>query len=124
MHDAWWEAVRQAHRDTEGTRTLIEVLHRHMAHERVVAGIATALGAGALTADAVAPGARRAAQADRPPAAEQWPNDPEPPPVTSLTARPPAGLPGRRHPAAAVAGRYDALLRHRPVTARPEGEPP
>nr|WP_168504146.1 hypothetical protein [Streptomyces sp. S1D4-11]QIY92998.1 hypothetical protein HEP87_00515 [Streptomyces sp. S1D4-11] len=52
MHDAWWEAVRQADRDTEGTRTLIEVLHRHMAHEHVVAGIATALGAGALTADA------------------------------------------------------------------------
>jgi hypothetical protein len=37
VHDAWWEAVRKAHGDAEGTRTLIEVLllHRHMAHEHV-----------------------------------------------------------------------------------------
>lgn len=51
VHDAWWAAVRRAHGDAEGTRALIEVLllHRSMAHEHVVAGIATALRVGALT---------------------------------------------------------------------------
>lgn len=68
MHGAWWEAVCKAHRDTESTRTLIEVLHRNMAHEHVVADIAAALGAGALTADAVAPGpARPLTPTTRPP---------------------------------------------------------
>lgn len=45
---------------TPRARALISVLllHRHMAHEDVVAGIAAALKAGALTADAVALEAR------------------------------------------------------------------
>ncbi|MEV7039129.1 hypothetical protein [Amycolatopsis sp. NPDC051061] len=56
VHDAWWAAVRKIRGDAEGTRALIQVLllHRGMAHEHVVAGIATALAAGALTPDAVA----------------------------------------------------------------------
>lgn len=45
VHDAWWQAACKAHGDAEGTRALIAVLllHRHMVHEHVVAGIATAL---------------------------------------------------------------------------------
>lgn len=98
VHDAWWEAVRKAHGDAAGTRTLIEVLllHRHMAHEHVVAGIAAALQVGALTADAVALEARKAADADHPPAC--------------------------RHPATAVAGRLGRAAatpaRHRPSQRR------
>jgi Mu transposase-like protein len=49
VHDAWWEAVRKTHGGAAGTRALVEVLllHRHMSHEHVVAGLATALQAGA-----------------------------------------------------------------------------
>lgn len=61
VHDAWWAAARKAHGDAAGTRALIEVLllHRHTAHEHVVAGLAAAVQAGALTADAVALEARK-----------------------------------------------------------------
>ncbi|MGW0550001.1 hypothetical protein [Streptomyces altiplanensis] len=54
------------HGERDGTRALIEVLllNRHLAHEHVVAGLATALRAGALTADAVALEARKAAQTE------------------------------------------------------------
>ncbi|MEU5109849.1 IS21 family transposase [Streptomyces sp. NPDC021354] len=72
VHDAWWTAAVRAHGDTEGTRALIEVLllGRHIAHEHLVAGLATALRAGALTADAVALEARKAAQTEDEPAAD------------------------------------------------------
>jgi hypothetical protein len=45
VHDAWREATRRARDDAAGTRALIEVLllHRHMSHDRGVAGIAAAL---------------------------------------------------------------------------------
>ncbi|WP_084453094.1 IS21 family transposase [Janibacter indicus] len=61
VHDAWWAAACKANGDADGTRALIEVLmlHRHLPHEHVVAGLATALRAGALTADAVALEARK-----------------------------------------------------------------
>lgn len=64
VHDAWWAAARKAHGDTEGTRALIGVLmlHRHMDHAHVVEGLAAALRAGALTADAVALEARKIAE--------------------------------------------------------------
>ncbi|MEW2275625.1 hypothetical protein GA0115256_14418 [Streptomyces sp. DconLS] len=66
VHDAWWAQARKVHGERDGTRALIEVLllNRHLAHEHVVAGLATALRAGALTADAVALEARKAAQAE------------------------------------------------------------
>jgi len=56
VHDAWWAQACKIHGDTAGTRALIEVLllHRHMSHEHVVAGLAAALKAGAFTVDAVA----------------------------------------------------------------------
>jgi hypothetical protein len=48
VHDAWWAAVRAARGDAEGTRALVEVLllHRSLAHEHVVAGLAAALAVG------------------------------------------------------------------------------
>jgi len=63
VHDAWWAAACKAHGDPDGTRALIEVLllHRHMPHDEVVAGLAAALRVGALTADAVALEARKVA---------------------------------------------------------------
>ncbi|MFI0773071.1 IS21 family transposase [Streptomyces sp. NPDC021218] len=66
VHDAWWAQARKVHGERDGTRALIEVLllGRHIPHEHLVAGLATALRAGALTADAVALEARKAAQAD------------------------------------------------------------
>lgn len=114
VHDAWWEAVRRVHGDAVGTRALIEVLllHRHMSHEHVVAGLATAVRAGALTADAVALEARKFAEGDdhrpadgptmRHPAGN----------VVSLTERRLAQLPPDRRPLPTVTA-YDQLLRHR-----------
>ncbi|UUU37424.1 hypothetical protein JIX56_00505 [Streptomyces sp. CA-210063] len=107
LHDDWWDAARAAHGDKEGTKALIQVLlmARHMSHEHLVAGLAAALRAGALTADAVAlgPQDRRGRPAG---------------PAHSLTARARSGRagtgdrhlsrrlaavpPAARHPAAAV----------------------
>ena len=111
VHDAWWAAARKAHGDAAGTRALVEVLllHRHMHGEHVVAGLAAALRAGALTADAVALEARKAA--DQPagqPAAGPAPG--RAPPVTSLTARRLDKLPPDTRPLPSVAA-YDQLLR-------------
>jgi transposase len=110
VHDAWWAAACKAHGDAAGTRALVEVLllHRHMGHDHVVAGLAAALRAGALTADAVALEARKAAdEADGQPAAAA----PEPgPAVTSLTARRLEKLPADTRPLPSVAA-YDQLLR-------------
>lgn len=122
VHDAWWAAVRKAHGDAQGTRALIEVLllHRSMTHEHVVAGIATALRAGALTADAVAVEARKAQDDDATaPAGDPPAGDDEPTMVASSTAplasltqrRLAAPLPADTRPPPSVAA-YDQLLRH------------
>jgi transposase len=111
VHDAWWAAARKAHGDAAGTRALVEVLllHRHMGHDHVVAGLAAALQAGALTADAVALEARKAAdEADGQPAGDSTP--PAAPAVTSLTARRLDKLPADTRPLPSVAA-YDQLLR-------------
>ncbi|MEV5205028.1 hypothetical protein [Streptomyces sp. NPDC053720] len=70
VHDAWWDQARKIHGERDGTRSLIEVLlpGRHLPHEHVVAGPATALRAGAMTADAAALEARKATQAETEPA--------------------------------------------------------
>ncbi|CUU59765.1 hypothetical protein Ga0074812_13164 [Parafrankia irregularis] len=108
VHDAWWAAATKAHGEPVGTRALIEVLllHRHLAHEHVVAGLAAALRAGALTADAVALEARRAADTDEPP-----PSTPPQPgsAVSSLTERRLIQLPPDTRPLPSVAV-YDQLL--------------
>jgi hypothetical protein len=125
VHDAWWGAASRAHGDAAGTRALIEVLllHRHMSHDHVVAGIAAALRAGALTSDAVALEARLAAERETP--AEAGPDTALgriASPVVSLTARRLAALPPDPRPLPSVAA-YDQLLRHtRPSAGRPPSQ--
>ena len=124
VHDAWWAAARTAHGDAAGTRALVEVLllHRRMAHEHVVAGIAAALRAGAMTADVVAMEARKAADASPPGAAAQPGEIPRPSPVASLTGRRLAALPADSRPLPSVAA-YDQLLRRpRPPATRPASQ--
>jgi hypothetical protein len=55
-HDSFWAAARKAFGDTSGTRALIEVLllHRHLEHVDVLAGITAALSVGSVSADVVA----------------------------------------------------------------------
>lgn len=115
MHDAWWDAAVKAHGERDGTRALIEVLllSRHLPHEHLVTGLAAALKTGALTADAVALEARKAADADtgaeKPPQSTtvggQTKN-----PLLPTTVR--ADLPADERPLPSVA-HYDQLLRLR-----------
>lgn len=108
VHDKWWAAAKAAHGDAVGTRALIEVLllTRHMEHEQVVAGLAAAYLAGALTADAVALEARKLAESDSYPA----------PPVAlgaEVTATEDEG------PTASVTFLADWRLSHLPPDTRP-----
>jgi transposase len=101
VHDAWWAAACKAHGDAAGTRALIEVLllHRHMAHDHVAAGLAAALRAGALTADTVALEARKAADTEDHTATEVMaPLGTAHGAVTSLTQRRLAHLPPDTRP--------------------------
>ncbi|MFI5524242.1 Mu transposase domain-containing protein [Streptomyces platensis] len=120
VHDAWWQAAVKAHGDAEGTRALIEVLllGRHIAHEHLVTGLATALRAGALTADAVALEARKATQAeDEPPALDSPAQSVGQPSgtVTFLHEWRLAHLPTDTRPLPSVSP-YDQLLRRRRVS--------
>jgi hypothetical protein len=81
--------------------------------EHVVAGLAAALRAGALTADAVALEARKAAdEADGQPAPSTAPG--RAPAIASLTARRLGRLPPDTRPLPSVAA-YDQLLRRNPA---------
>jgi flavin-dependent dehydrogenase len=93
------------------------LLHRHLPHADVAAGLAAATRVGAASADVVAVEARRQferrratgqlpAALDRPTPA---PPSPEPPAVTSLTHRRLASLPGDTRPLPRVDA-YDQLL--------------
>lgn len=123
VHDAWWAEACKAHGDADGTRALIEVLmlHRHLPHDQVVAGLATALRAGALTADAVALEARKHDDTAEDTVANHLtaPADAEPrgerkaPAVRSLTERRlRADLPADTRPPPSV-DKYDQLLSSR-----------
>jgi len=122
VHDAWWAAVCKVHGDAAGTRALIEVLllHRHMTHEHVVAGLATAVRAGALTADAVALEARKFAETDEQPPATPVSPQAFPANVVSLTQRRLAQLPPDTRPLPSVTA-YDQLLRRPHRTAEGNG---
>ncbi|WP_240436866.1 Mu transposase domain-containing protein [Streptomyces sporangiiformans] len=103
VHDACWAQARKIHGERDGTRALIGVLllGRHIPHEHLVAGLATALrAAGALTADAVALEARKAALAE---------DDPVP------------GLPttGTGQPSGTVTFLHEWRLAHLPPDTRP-----
>jgi transposase len=67
VHEAYWSQARRSLGDGPGTRALCEVLllHRRLANEAVVAGMAAALGAGTIEPKVVAVEARRAAEAPR-----------------------------------------------------------
>lgn len=63
-HDAFWALARRALGDAGGTRAMVEVLllHRHLTHGDVVAGLAAAVAIGSTSSDVVAVEARKAAQ--------------------------------------------------------------
>lgn len=65
-HEAFWAVAKKAEGDTDGTKQLVHVLllHRHLEHRDVIAGIRSALTVGSHTADVVALEARKAAQSD------------------------------------------------------------
>lgn len=114
VHDAWWAAACRAHGDRDGTRALIEVLllGRHMRREHIVDGLAAALRAGALTSDAVALEARKAAESGSGPMPAE-PAFPPPEPETNvvyLDARRGPHLRADTRPLPSVAV-YDQLLR-------------
>ena len=116
-HEAWWAAACKAHGDADGTRALIEVLllHRHMPHQQVLAGIQAALKAGALTADVVALEARKTAETDDTSATDSPPSAadgaPTTEPVASLTERRLTQLATDTRPMPSIAA-YDGLLSH------------
>jgi hypothetical protein len=115
VHEAFWAAARARHGDGAGTKALIEVLllHRRMPPARVIAGIQSALTAGACTAGVVAVEARKHAAAGSGSTGDDaWPALPRPArsraAVVTLPRR--AGeLPADRRPAPSVAA-YDQLL--------------
>jgi transposase len=141
-HEAFWSTARARLGDADGTRALIEVLllHRHLRHADVVAGLVAATSVGAVNADVVAVEARKAADKAEKAADKTAGKDDVtletatapptgPAPVVSLTERrltdPAAviaGLPADRRPPPRVSA-YDELLHRRhtqPATAEPE----
>ena len=109
-HDAFWAAARKAHGDAAGTRALVEVLllHRHLDHADVLAGITAALIVGSASADVVAVEARKAAAkpGSATPAGTVSSRREQ---VVSLTRRRLAALPGDDRPIPSVSA-YDQLL--------------
>lgn len=132
-HEAFWAAARGKHGDSGGTRALIDVLllHRHMRHADVLAGLVAAGNIGATSADVIAVEARKAAdrsRADEPatPAASGVGAGQA---VVSLTQRrladPDAviaGLPADRRPPPGVSAYDDLLPRRRARTSEPDHE--
>ena len=109
-HDAFWVAARKALGDAAGTRALIEVLllHRHLEHVDVLAGMTAAVSVGSVNADVVAVEARKPAQRrGAPPGLVEA--TPQRQQVVSLTARRLAELPGDDRPLPSV-DIYDDLL--------------
>jgi hypothetical protein len=152
-HEAFWAAARRAHGDAGGTRALVEVLllHRHLSHIDVGAGLSAAVAAGAVTADVVAVEARKAAEQRGTSTAAPTSQHARDSALRAATGRPPratrvVSLTERRLIDAATAGteratsasaastlppdtrplpsvaHYDELLRRRP-TPQPDGSP-
>ncbi|MFB7248907.1 IS21 family transposase [Streptomyces populi] len=120
-HEAFWSAAKHALGESDGTKALVHVLllHRHLQHRDVVAGIQAALAAGACTADVVALEARKAAESEgRSPTVTVTVPLPEPVtppelPLPSLTERRTTRLPPDQRPLPALE-RWDQLLHHQP----------
>jgi len=64
-HDAFWALARKHAGDAGGSRLLVEalLLHRHLAHRDVLAGLRAAVSVGSASPDVVAVEARKAARA-------------------------------------------------------------
>jgi transposase len=113
-HDVFWAAARKALGDSAGTRVLVEVLllHRHLEHADVLAGISAAVSVGSVNADVVTVEARKAAQ-QRGAASTPVEMTPRGRQVVSLTERrlvdQMAELPGDDRPLPSVDA-YDDLL--------------
>jgi transposase len=109
-HDAFWAAARKGLGDSAGTRALVEVLllHRHLEHTDVLAGISAALSVGSVSADVVAVEARKAVRQRgvHTPPIEVSPRRQQ---VISLTERRLTELPGDGRPLPSV-DVYDVLL--------------
>jgi transposase len=109
-HDAFWTAARKSLGDGAGTRALVEVLllHRHLEHADVLAGIRAALSVASVSADVVAVEARKAAQQRgvHAPPIEVSSHRQQ---VISLTERRLAELPGDDRPLPSLDA-YDDLL--------------
>lgn len=126
-HEAFWAAARRALGDGAGTRELVEVLllHRHLPHSEVLAGLRAAVAVGAVRADVVAVEARRHYQEHAPLVSTSVDTTAR---VVSLTERrlgDPAAtiatLPADTRPLPTVAA-YDELLARRrdPATTKNE----
>ncbi|MCD2191005.1 IS21 family transposase [Actinomycetospora soli] len=122
-HEAFWAAARRALGDGAGTRELVEVLllHRHLPHAVVLAGLRAAISVGAVRADVVAVEARRHQQ-DHTPIAVAASSVDSSLRVVSLTERrladpgaTVASLPADTRPLPTVAA-YDELLARRSPT--------
>ncbi|WP_331767876.1 Mu transposase domain-containing protein [Embleya sp. NBC_00896] len=118
VHEAFWAEARRIHGAAAGTRALIEVLllHRRMPADAVLAGVAAALKAGAISPDVVAIEARRAESDASGP--ESWTDDDSLPwtePAARILSLPDRRreLPGNERPMPSVAI-YDQLLSRRP----------
>jgi transposase len=112
-HEAFWAAARAKHGDSEGTRTLIEVLltHRKLPTAAVLAGMRAALAAGSVSVDVVVIEARKhlaaAGEAD---AVASAPPRPSRAAVVTLPAPRRTGPPpADPRPAPSIAA-YDQLL--------------
>lgn len=95
------------------------MLHRHLSHDHVVAELAAALRAGALTSDAVALEARKSAETDHPEPLTAPGDSPRLGRVASLTERRLTHLPADSRPLPSVAAYHDFLPSRR--RARREG---
>jgi hypothetical protein len=99
-HEAFWAAARKALGDGPGTRALVEVLllHRHLGHGDVHAGLTAALAVGSVSPDVIAVEARKAAA---------------PRPAATASAGPTGQTPGHQPHRAAP----DRAARRRPAAA-------
>jgi len=125
-HEAFWALCRSRLGDADGTPMLVQalLLHRHLPHADMTAGLAAAVKLGVPSADVVAVEARRAyeqrraagqvpaAMTHRPPA-EPFPTPLAQAPVASLTQRRLASLPTDTRPPPSVTA-YDELLTRTP----------
>lgn len=120
-HEAFWAMAQQQLGESEGTKALVKalLLHRHLEHADVRAGLRAAITLGSCSEDVIALEARKAAQlARRAPtvtAPQPFPRPPEAPEeevpqVSHLTARRLAGpLPDDHRPPPALE-QWDELL--------------